>query len=96
MDEMVTPLLTAGMVEIARQLSLLHKKKISAVQPDELLDKRWERPAWKDRTPNVLKLKDMFNSFVDMVQYEIINCPDKNTAVKLIKRLLEVADFCKN
>ena len=44
---------------------------------------------------NVRKVKNMFNTFVDMVQFEILSCPDIDSAVKLIKRLLDIADLCK-
>jgi hypothetical protein len=43
-SDIISPLLTASVSEIAKQLSILHNKKISAVLPDELIDKRWERP----------------------------------------------------
>ena len=65
------------------------------IEPDELLQKRWEKEQFDHITMNVRKVKNMFNTFVDMVQFEILSCPDIDSAVKLIKRLLDIADLCK-
>jgi hypothetical protein len=51
---------------------------------------------YDELTVNVHKIKDMFNNFVDMVSYEILSSEDINAAVKLIKKLLDIADWCKN
>ena len=62
-DPELGPLFSVPWRCLAEQLTLLHKTKISAIEPDELIGRRWEKVGFEKLTKNVRKLKDMFNRF---------------------------------
>lgn len=60
-----------------------------------MIGRAWEKVGQEKRTKNVRKLKDMFNNFLMMVIIEILSCSDTIEAGKLLKKLIDIAHYCK-
>lgn len=79
--------------EIARQCTLIEWTYLARVEVSECLSRRWEKEGKEVTAPNIVALSKRFASaralLIDSVVYT-----DKDNRLKIIKKLLDVANVC--
>jgi len=78
--------------EIARQLTLIEFKIFEAVEPTELLNQSWNKPALKHRAPNVLDMISRGNRLSFWVASMILWLETVEERCKMIVKFITIAN----
>ena len=86
-------LLAWDTTEIARQCTLIEWTYLARVEVGECLSRRWEKEGKETHAPNVVALSKRFAAARALFIHSVIYA-DKDNRVKVLKKLLDVANVC--
>ena len=86
-------LLAWDTTEIARQCTLIEWTYLARVEVSECLSRRWEKEGKEQTAPNIVALSKRFASARALFIHSVVYT-DKDSRVKILKKLLDVANVC--
>lgn len=86
----VTSILDINVVEIARQLTLIDYNLCRAIEPQECIGCAWTKDNKEERSPNLLKMINRFNSVSLWVSVTLVSEPNIRKRTRLLSHLLSV------
>jgi len=81
--------------EIARQLTLQEFALYSKIEPTELLNKAWNTPKLRHRSPNVLAMIHRFNVVSEWVAYMCVKPERTRQRAKVMARFIKIAEHLR-
>ena len=81
-------------LEIARQITLLEKGYLDAIQPQELMNVAWTKKTKEMLAPNVMTMIRFSNFLVDWMCTEILKPTDAFERAVVINRFIYVGHYC--
>lgn len=94
LDFKTNDLLVWNSVEIARQLSLIESDLLKKVGIGELIGAHWDCADRAVLAPHVLKINERFIRARSLFIWSIVSQSELLNRVKIVKKLIEVADEC--
>jgi hypothetical protein len=87
--------------EIARQLTIIDFSLFAKIKPAELLNQAWQKPKYKDRAQNILRLVERMNNLTLWVATTILSQKDIQQRAKRITEFIlicihlhQMSNFC--
>eukprot|EP01117_Protostelium_nocturnum_P012508 TRINITY_DN4610_c0_g2_i4.p1 TRINITY_DN4610_c0_g2~~TRINITY_DN4610_c0_g2_i4.p1 ORF type:complete len:799 (-),score=111.02 TRINITY_DN4610_c0_g2_i4:1388-3784(-) len=82
-------------MDIAKQMALMDFELIRKITSAELSFQSWNKADSKRRSPNITRFIERSNQISYWVATEIISCPDLRKRVSIVKRFIQIAEYCR-